>query len=414
MVRIGIIGCGRILAAHLEGYKILREAGVEFEITALCSRKAEDARSYVKRGKGPPQRKAVSNIPGDPLAVGDQYLSDFQPEVDVEIFTDYEEMIKNGPVDAINDFTVHSLHHQIALLAFRHGKHILTQKPLAVTMEGARQMCHAAENAGVTFSVFENLRFVPFVRHHGWAFSDDGPAGNLQIALMGNVGTWWAPDLIVAETPWRHELIQGGGITLDLGPHFFDMIRYIGGGEIKSISGQTEVVEATRYILRNGEKVDPVSCDADDTFYASFTTESGASGTMFGSWSGRGTKTTVADGPVFYGSKARVSGDEIHIEGAASPESLSEKYEQEASPETKAKHFPFGMTNDFALAQYDWLQAVANGIKPECSGKEGLMDLAAAYAVVESSLAGRRVDLKEIVTGSLRDYQKPIDQGLGL
>ena len=57
-------------------------------------------------------------------------------------------MIKNGPIDAINDFTIHSLHHRIALLAFDHGKHVLSQKPLAVTMEGARQMCQAAEKKG--------------------------------------------------------------------------------------------------------------------------------------------------------------------------------------------------------------------------------------------------------------------------
>ena len=94
MIRIGIVGCGRILAAHLEGYKILRESGVDgFEITALCARKAEDARGYVKRGEGPPQREPVSDIPGDPLAVGDQYLSDFQPDTEVAVFTDYKEMI---------------------------------------------------------------------------------------------------------------------------------------------------------------------------------------------------------------------------------------------------------------------------------------------------------------------------------
>ena len=75
MIRIGIVGCGRILAAHLEGYKLLREAGIDdFEITALCSRKANDAQSYVKRGEGPTQRPAVSSIPGDPLAVSEQYL----------------------------------------------------------------------------------------------------------------------------------------------------------------------------------------------------------------------------------------------------------------------------------------------------------------------------------------------------
>ncbi|MCB1232171.1 MAG: Gfo/Idh/MocA family oxidoreductase, partial [Verrucomicrobiae bacterium] len=221
MIRIGIVGCGRILAAHLRGYRLLREAGVDdFQITALCSRKADDARSYVKRAEGPPQRKPVSDIPGDPLAVGDEYLSDFQPGVEVAIYSDYREMIEAGPIDAVNDFTIHSLHHQIAELAFQNGKHVMSQKPLAVTMEAARRMCDRADAAGVSFGVFENARFRADVRRAAWALREEGPAGRLQMALMGNVGTWWAPDLIVAETPWRHVLAEAGGIALDLGPHF--------------------------------------------------------------------------------------------------------------------------------------------------------------------------------------------------
>ena len=414
MIRIGIIGCGRILAAHLEGYRILREAGVDnFEITALCSRKAEDAQGYVKRGEGPPQRKPVSDIPGDPLAVGDQYLSDFQPDTEVEVFTDYRDLIASDRVDAINDFTIHSLHHQIAELAFAAGKHVLSQKPLAVTMEGARRMCEQAEAAGVTFGVFENLRFDQGVRHQHWAFSDDGPAGEIQIAVMGNIGTWWAPDLIVAETPWRHELVQGGGMALDLGPHFFDMIRYIGGGEIVSVTAQTQVVEPTRYLLRHGERVDPVSCDADDTFYAHFELESGAAGTMFGSWGGHGTNTVLGDGPVFYGSKGRVTGDRIQLDGQEE-QSLASLYEANASAEMKERHFPLGLTNDFALSQLDWIRAIEGGAQPECSGAEGLRDLACAYAVVESDLAGREVSVAEVESGKLREYQKPIDAKFGL
>jgi predicted dehydrogenase len=414
MIRIGIIGCGRILAAHLEGYRILREAGVDnFEITALCSRKAEDAQGYVKRGEGPPQRKPVSDIPGDPLAVGDQYLSDFQPDTEVEVFTDYRDLIASDRVDAINDFTIHSLHHQIAELAFAAGKHVLSQKPLAVTMEGARRMCEQAEAAGVTFGVFENLRFDQGVRHQHWAFSDDGLAGEIQIAVMGNIGTWWAPDLIVAETPWRHELVQGGGMALDLGPHFFDMIRYIGGGEIVSVTAQTQVVEPTRYLLRDGERVDPVSCDADDTFYAHFELESGAAGTMFGSWGGHGTNTVLGDGPVFYGSKGRVTGDRIQLDGQEE-QSLASLYEANASAEMKERHFPLGLTNDFALSQLDWIRAIEGGAQPECSGAEGLRDLACAYAVVESDLAGREVSVAEVESGELREYQKPIDAKFGL
>ncbi len=414
MIRIGIIGCGRILAAHLEGYQLLREAGItDFEITALCSRKAEDAQSYVKRGEGPPQRKPVSNIPGDPLAVGDQYLSDFQPGTEVEVFTDYHDLIASDRVDAINDFTIHSLHHQIAELAFEARKPVLSQKPLAVTMAGARQMCEQAKAAGVTFGVFENLRFDVGVRHQHWAFSEEGPAGKLQMAVMGNIGTWWAPDLIVAETPWRHDLVQGGGMALDLGPHFFDMIRYIGGSEVETVTAQTQVVEPTRYLLRDGERVNPITCDADDTFYAHFELASGAAGTMFGSWGGHGTATSIGDGPVFYGTKGRITGDRIQLDGGEE-QSLAELYGAHAPAAMKEKHFPLGLTNDFALSQLDWLRAVQNGDQPECSGEEGLRDLACAYAVVESAKAGRKVSVEEILSGALRDYQTPIDERFGL
>lgn len=414
MIRIGIVGCGRILAAHLEGYRLLREAGVDgFEITALCARRAEDALGYVRRGEGPPQRRAVSSIPGDPLAVGDQYLSDFQPDTQVEVFTDYREMIASGRVDAVNDFTIHSLHHQIAEVAFAHGKPLLSQKPLAVSMKGARRMCEGAERAGVTFGVFENLRFVPWVRHHHWAFSESGPAGVVQMAVMGNIGTWWAPDLIVAETPWRHALIEGGGMALDLGPHFFDLIRHVSGSEVVSVSARTQVVEPTRWIVRNGKKVDPITCDADDTFHAHFSLASGAAGSMFGSWGGHGGNTVVGDGIVFHGTKGKVTGDTLTLDGGT-PLSLSGLYWREAPSELQARHFPLGLKNDFALAQLDWLRAVVRGGQPECSGAEGLRDLACAYAIVESAKARREVDITEIESGTLRAYQAPIDQRFGL
>src|SRR5690606_9155332 len=97
---------------------------------------------------------------------------------------------------------------------------------------------------------------------------------------------WWAPDLVVAETPWRHVLEEGGGMALDLGPHFFDLIRYLGGSEVATVSALTRIVEPVRYIRRHGQTTDPVACTADDTFFAPFTLESGASGTLFGSWAG--------------------------------------------------------------------------------------------------------------------------------
>ncbi len=409
MIRIGIVGCGRILAAHLRGYRKWRVAGVDdFEISALCARKVSDALGYVKRGGGFPQRRAVSDTPGDPLAVGEEYLSDFQHEVDVEIFTDYRKMIASGPIDAVNDFTTHGMHHLVASEAFANGKHLMSQKPLAVTMRAARRMCQEAAKAGVTFGVFENMRNKLATRHLRWAFSPEGPCGEVQMVYFGNAGTWWSPDRIVAETPWRHKLVEGGGSSLDLGVHLFDMIRYVG-GEVKEVTARTVIVEPVRYTRGEcSEILEQVRCDADDSYYASFLTEAGASGSIFGSWAGHGEGTLVGEGPVWYGTKGRVTGDRVKLDGQEG-QSLAALYARDASKERKERDSPRGMTDDFALAQGDWLDAIRRGGQPETSGEEGLRDLACAYALVESAKAGRAVRVEEVLSGELEDYQEVIN-----
>jgi predicted dehydrogenase len=130
---------------------------------------------------------------------------------------------------------------------------------------------------------------------------------------------------------------------------------------------------------------------------------------MVGSWGGHGTNTVLGEGPVFYGTNGRVTGDKITLDGGAT-QSLKALYEANASTEMKTRHFPLGLTNDFALSQLDWLRAIEKGTQPECSGDEGLRDLACAFAVVESDQAGRKVTIEEVKNGTLRAYQIPIDQ----
>src|SRR3712207_4355561 len=115
MIRIGIVGCGRILNAHLQGYKQLRERGVDnFRITALCARREDDARMFLQRGEGPAPRPPVLDpATGDPLAAPHTYLSDFQNDVEAAIHTDYRTMLADDVVDAVNDFTTLALHHQV-------------------------------------------------------------------------------------------------------------------------------------------------------------------------------------------------------------------------------------------------------------------------------------------------------------
>src|SRR5437868_14729518 len=171
MLRIGIVGCGRILNAHLQGYKQLRELGIDnFRITALCARREEDALMFRKRGEGPPPRPAVLDpATGDPLAAPHTYLSDFQDDVEVAVFTDYRELIDSGHVDAVNDLTALALHHEVGAAALEAGKHLLTQKPLAISVRAAKQLVDLARARHLTLGVFENVRQAPATRAAAWA-----------------------------------------------------------------------------------------------------------------------------------------------------------------------------------------------------------------------------------------------------
>lgn len=411
MIRIGIVGCGRILAAHLRGYQLLREAGFDkFRITALCARRETDAWSYVNRGEGPAQRQPVSTSPGDPLAVGDIYLSDFQDDVDVEVFTDYREMIAIGKIDAVNDFTTHALHHQVAEVAFEHNKHLLTQKPLAVSVAAGRRMCDQAEARDLTLAVFENARNRTDTRQLRWLFQS-GICGEPKMILLANVGNWWAPDRIVAETPWRHKLVAGGGITLDIGVHLFNHFRFVA-GEVILVTGNAHIMEPQRFTRdQQGQVIASVDCDADDTMFASFETDRGVVGNIAASWSGHGEPllTGRGRGIVYYATQGSVVGNEL-VRDDGSREDLGTLYTANCDQAIHERYFPYGLTDAFALNQLDWLQAVTDKREPETSGREGLRDLAASFAVLESSLAKRTVDVDEVLSGELREYQRPIDE----
>jgi predicted dehydrogenase len=415
MIRIGIVGCGRILAAHLQGYQLLREAGVDdFRITALCARNEADARGYVRRDEGPAQRVPVSTSPGDPLAVGNIYLSDFQDDVEVEVFTDYREMIASGPIDAVNDFTTHALHHQVADVALSHGKHLLTQKPLAISVAAGRQMCDQAEARDLTLAVFENARNREDTRQLGWLF-ESGLCGDLKMMLLANIGNWWAPDKIVAETPWRHQLVEGGGITLDIGVHLFNHFRYVA-GEVVEVTGNAKILEPRRFTFdAKGDVIEQIDCDADDTMFASFETDRGVVGDLAASWSGHGEPllTGRGRGIVYYGTEGSVVGDEL-VRDDGSREQLGQLYDASCNAAIRERSFPHGLTDAFALNQFDWLQAIRNKRPAETSGREGLQDLAAAFAVLESSKAKRTVEVAEVLSGELREYQRTIDERFGL
>jgi len=236
-IRIGIIGCGRIVPAHLRGYATLRHLGHDnFRITALYSPKRRDAEMFRKRGEGPPPRPPVSTSPGDPLSAPHMYVSDFQSDVDARVFDSFDELLNSGTVDALDIPASVFAHHAYTVKAAEAGKHVLVQKPFSVSVAAGREMVAAARRNRVTLGVTENVRYAEGSRMARWAI-ERGDLGDIQMVASVGIGTEaWSPDKIVADTPWRHSrVLAGGGATLDIGVHLFHRVRYLC-GDVRSIA----------------------------------------------------------------------------------------------------------------------------------------------------------------------------------
>jgi predicted dehydrogenase len=415
MIRVGIVGCGRILNAHLQGFRLIRERGIDnFRITALAAQSEADARMFHTRGQGPPPRPPVlAPETGDPLAAPHTYLSDFQNDVTVHVYTDWRRLIDDGVVDAILDTTPVFLHHEIGLAALDAGLHLLTQKPLAVTVRAAAALVGKARAGGRTLGVFENARYRPSIRALRWAF-ESGLLGKPQMGVLGAVGGPWSPDRVVAETPWRHQKIMaGGGAAIDIGVHHMDVVRYVL-GEVEGVQALARTLEPERVCRDGGGRVTTrVATEVDDTYVAGATCTNGALAHLFLSWAGHGAALPMPGLPAFYGDRGCVQAGQLILDDGTRQDLLA-RCERELDAPRREHFFPLGLRDSFAIMQLDWLRSIEAGRDPETSGVEGLRDLAAAYAILESGSAGRRVGLGEVLSGAAHVYQRPIDEHYGL
>lgn len=411
-LRLGIIGCGRILPAHLHGLKELVASGeAHIVVTALSARARGDAEMFRERGKGPSPRQPATEMSGDPLAEPHIYVSDFQSEPIPMIYTDYRDLLASDDVDAVLCLTSLDMHHTIGVEAAKAGKHILMEKPLAITIKAGRQMLNAAKHHKVVLATAENAHYSERARAVHWLV-DEGYLGQVQLAIGGGIGAGdWSPNRIVADTPWRHEKLRAGaGPVLDLGVHRFNLIRYWL-GDIDSISGLVRTFERERIQEdASGNISQRVRASVEDTAFAMLHFGSGAVGQFLVSWAGRGDQFQVPGGWSIWGSRGSYHAGNLHVQGLR--KDAVDLYRNEAPSSLRERHMPKGLCNAFALQHYDFYNAIRRGGSTEVSAEEGLLDMAAAYAVIESSLEGRLVSLTEVEDGQVERYQDQINRQL--
>ncbi len=412
VIKIGVVGCGQILTGHLHAFKALRDAGFDnFRITALCELKIEYAQIFRKRGEGPTPHptKAVTSSWGPHM-----YVSDIHDDLLPALYTDWREMLKSAHVDAVLILTPIYLHHQVALESLRAGKHVLAEKPLAVSVRAGQRMVEEARARGLSLGVGESVRYGEEARIRRWLL-DSGRIGSVQMWLSGRMGDPdWSPDLILGNTPWRHQKLKaGGGLAVDAGVHLFTQIRYLC-GEIEEISAMATRLEPRRVTRDDsGQVIQSMESDVEDSYFAHLKFANGALGAIFNGAAGHGEPTGIEQGAAIYGTKGCIKGDEIILDGGQRA-SFRDLFAEQAPTELKESWFPRGIRNHYALEQLDFLRSIESGRPMETDGEEGVRDLGCAFGVLESATVNRPVKVAEVLSGEIDAYQREINEHYGL
>jgi predicted dehydrogenase len=210
MVRVGIVGCGRISDLHAAGYLKNPRA----KITAVCDADLGKAKAKAR-------------------------------EWGVETYyTDCTALFADPNIDAVDIITPQRSHEVLALKAIEAGKNVSIQKPMTVDMDSADRMVAAAKTSKKVFKLSENYVFYPplvFAKH----IIDDGSIGeptSMRIKFIsGSSGGWDVPD---SSWGWRKDEHQKGfGMqTFDHGHHMWSVAWFLM-GDVERVSAWIDSVD---------------------------------------------------------------------------------------------------------------------------------------------------------------------------
>lgn len=340
MIRFALIGCGRIAKRHAELLGTGQIAGA--------------------------QLVAVSDI--DPTRA-DAYATRYQ----VPGYSSIEAMLAQGDIDAVSVLTPSGLHAEHAVLVAQSGRHVVVEKPMALTLPDADRMIAAADAAGVRLFVVKQNRFnVPVVKAR-----EALDAGRLGQLVLGTVRVRWCRDqAYYAQDAWRGTYAQDGGVIANQASHHVDMLSwFMGPVESVHARGATALVDI----------------EAEDTAVATLRFRNGALGVI---------EATGATRPRdIEGSLSLLgSGGAIEIGGFAVNQIHHWQFTQPIAADGEVlEKFSVNPPNVYGFGHQAYYEHVvgclASGRPALVDGHEGRAALELVVALYESMASGREVTL---------------------
>lgn len=150
-------------------------------------------------------------------------------ELGVPFFTDYEEMIDSGTVDAVVTTVPHFLHPEMGIYALQKEVHALVEKPVGLYTKQARELIDIAETTpGLKFGVFFNQRTNQLYKDIK-ELLDSGELGALRHTSW-LITNWWRPQGYYDQSDWRATWGgEGGGVLVNQAPHQLDLWQWLCG-----------------------------------------------------------------------------------------------------------------------------------------------------------------------------------------
>ncbi len=204
-----------------------------------------------------------------------------------EYATNWEDVITRDDIDLVDIGTANDTHAQIAIAALKAGKHVLCEKPLAITVADAKEAYETAKSSGLINGICHNYRKAPAVALAKQMVTE-GKLGAIR-HFRGTYLQDWINDPSIPLV-WRlDKSVAGSGSHGDLNAHLIDTARFVMGSEFSEVVGMAETFIKKRPLLTDtegglsgftasGGEMGDVTVDDQTAFLARFT--NGATGTF--------------------------------------------------------------------------------------------------------------------------------------
>lgn len=158
----------------------------------------------------------------------------FEQDFAGQTFDDFESMCQSAEIDAVYIASPHQWHRKQVEIAARYRKHVLVEKPMALSLEDCQAMINAMADAGCQLIVGHSHSFdTPYLETARLIRS--GEAGQVRMIHALN----YTDFLYRPRRPEELDTARGGGVVYSQAAHQVDIVRLLGGGEVISVSAQT-------------------------------------------------------------------------------------------------------------------------------------------------------------------------------